>query len=744
MGAWRCRSVVPGVLLLTCWAGARAQERADSLSGTLDEVVVNGERVRNLIAPEMGRVTLTGDRVSRLPVMLGEPDLVKALQAQPGVTHGVEGFSGLYVHGGENDQNLFLFQGLPLHQVSHLGGVFSSFNVAAVNRADFYKSSYPARYGGRISSITDITMNAPSLERYTGQVSVGLISGNLYLSGPIAKGRTGFSLGIRRTWLELVSIPALAIINANNNKGKTKRAGYAFTDLNLRLDHHFSSSLTGILTAYYSEDRLNIGERQTHKKKVTDPDKQYFDDNTNHIRWGNAGAAASLTWTGLPGRLNGGVFWTACSSRYRQEHEYQTMMSDPSTYGYSLSETFNSISTFGAKADYVVNPNSWWRLSAGGEWTLRRFVPDGLKNRTMADGTLTTDDSPDRYVNQNTMAVWTDHEFTLHERVSVSIGLRVSGYRSKGDYWWYLEPRAAMRVSLTDNLSLKAAYASMSQGEQQISNNYISLPTDLWQPTVAPFAPLRSHNVSLGLSGNLPYDSFFAAELWWKTMKGLLEYREGVSALNPGLSWQEKLTSGRGYAYGLDLTLARNIGKWTGSIGYGLMWNRRKFADLNQGRTFPAKFDNRHKINLGLTFRPSDRWEFNAQWVYMTGNRLTLAMYNYDSAGSFFPDAPSVDIGDYVGGDDQLTGIGYYPERNNIRLPAYHRLDLGASLFKPLKGGRMIVWNFGLYNAYCHMNAMTIQKDPYNDDYQGQGWHRTFRTFSLLPVIPSFSFTYKF
>ena len=239
------------LLAITAATTAVADTPADSTENvrTLQEVVVNGEGAeRNLKATEMGRHSLNSQMLLNLPVMFGEPDIVKALQTLPGVSQGIEGFTGLYVRGGENDQNLFLYQGLPLYHVSHLGGIFSSFNVATVSGVDFYKAAYPARYGGRISSITDISMSRPNFEKYEGRVSIGLLSMNGYVSGPIVKGKTAFSAALRRSWIDLVSIPALAIMN-NKGKGEGKKhmAYYNFTDFNARLDHKFNNRASAFL-----------------------------------------------------------------------------------------------------------------------------------------------------------------------------------------------------------------------------------------------------------------------------------------------------------------------------------------------------------------------------------------------------------------------------------------------------------------------------------------------------------------
>ena len=215
--------------------------------------------------------------------------------------------------------------------------------------------------------------------------------------------------------------------------------------------------------------------------------------------------------------------------------------------------------------------------------------------------------------------------------------------------------------------------------------------------------------------------------------------------LNPNLTWNEKTVSGKGWAYGVDLSITKEVGKLTGSVSYGLMWNWRKFTELNGGNKFPAKFDNRNKININVSYRLNDRIEVNAGWTYMTGNRITMSLYEYESAGAEYGDAPGI-VGDKSSREgytdlQSSPGIGYITDKNNIRLPAYHRLDLGMSLFKNLKNGARTIWNFSLYNAYSHMNAMTIVKGGYGNSYAN---HKKFQTLSLLPVIPSFSWTYEF
>lgn len=734
-----------------------AQTPADTLQGrTLDEVIVSATGAhRNLRAAEMGRHVLGQETILRLPVLFGEPDIVKALQTLPGVSQGVEGFTGMYVHGGDNDQNLFLYNGLPLYHVSHLGGIFSSFNVSAIRNVDFFKSAFPARFGGRISSITNINMAAPDFDKYTGKFTIGLLAANAYISGPIIKDRLAFSAAVRRSWINVVGLPVLAVVNAIQKKnGKKTIANYNFTDLNARVDWRLGQGKIYAI-GYYGNDYLKIGEREfesTSDSFTVNPDgsissdsndntTRYFDENRNRLSWGNWGISLNADFRVGPGFLNTVAYYSRYFSRYSQIHEYQSDLDDSSSYGYSFNGTKNSISDIGINTQYMQQFGQLYLLKAGAGYVHHDYRPEGLVNEYLDKGTYRVDNNDNPSVRSNEIFAYLDNLFNFGEIASLDVGIRFVDHHIQGKSFPRIEPRASVRVNLTDNYSVKASYARINQFVQQVSSNYINLPTDLWQPVGRGDKPLGSDQFSLGFYGNLPLDMYFSVEGWYKVMRNLVEYREGISSLNPGLAWDEKTTTGKGWAYGVDFSVTREVGRVTGTVSYGLMWNKRRFSELNGGKTFPAKFDNRNKININLTYRLNDHIEFNAGWTYMTGNRLTLSLYNYDEPGNKYPDAPTTGIGNSGFGWEQASGLGYYSERNNIRLPAYHRLDLGMSLFKTLGNGARTIWNFSLYNAYCHMNAMTIRKD----DYVGAGDpSRSFQKFSLIPVVPSVSWTYEF
>ncbi len=731
-----------------------AQNSGDTIPNkTLDEVIVSATGAkRNLKAAEMGRHILGKDAIIKLPVLFGEPDVVKALQVLPGVSQGVEGFTGLYVHGGDNDQNLFLYNDLPLYHVSHLGGIFSSFNVSTIRNVDFFKSSFPARFGGRISSITNINMAQPDFDRFTGKFTVGLLAANGYITGPIIKDKLAFSAAVRRSWIDLIGVPALAIFNAIRKKdGKKTIAGYNLTDFNARIDWKLGSGKIYAI-GYYGYDNLKIGERTfepdndySHNSVNTSGDDVYqtrfYEENTNRLSWGNWAVSLNADFRIGPGYLNTVTYWSRYSSHYRQKSEHQADLDDESTFGYTLNCTRNSISDIGVNTQYMLQFGLIYLLKAGVGYVHHCYHPEGLINDYVDADRRWSDNNGNPAVKSNEMFAYIDNLFNFGEKVSLDAGLRYVSHQIRGSLFPRFEPRTSIRISLSGDYSIKASYAHINQFVQQVSSNYINLPTDLWQPIARGDKPLSSNQFSLGFYGNLPKDTYFSVEGWYKTMQNLVEYREGISSLNPGLDWDEKTTTGKGWAYGADISVTKEIGKLTGTFSYGLMWNWRKFAGLNGGLKFPAKFDNRNKININVTYRLNDRIEFNAGWTYMTGNRITLSLYNYDEPGDNFPDAPSVGIGTSGFDWEQASGLDYYSERNNIRFPAYHRLDLGMSIYKQLKNGKRSIWNVSLYNAYCHMNAITIRKD----NFVGFGDEsRSFQKFSLIPVIPSVSYTYEF
>ena len=724
-------------LLLLCGLGLTAHAQIDSVAHHLKEVVVLGHDARtdNLLTPQTGGVVIKGVAIANMPVMLGEPDVLKALQTQTGVSSGIEGFTGIYVRGGENDQNLYMLHRLPLYNVNHLGGLFSSFNVAMVENVKFFKAGFPAEYGGRVASVTDIQLKRSDFEEYHGQASIGLLSGNLYITGPIIEDRLAFSASVRRSWMELVTIPTIAIINNSKKKNGEKIIGrYSFMDINLKLDYNITDYIDGFTHFYLGRDRTKLGS-----ENFSSGDNSYLEKNTIKLNWGSIGAVTCLNFKPTDNFfISADAYITHFDSKYKQNAEE----SYDDSHAYSYKNDINSIEDYGASLRASLSPSSNVKIEAGTEFIHHIYKPEELEITGSNGFGLATPLGSAAEIFGNELSLWENNTFAPFEWLQLNAGVRFTQYSSSGKSHKRLEPRANIRVSLTDFLSIKAGYARTNQYVQQLCNSYVSLPTEPWIPIADKWEPLKSDIVSAGIYGDITDEVFFAVEGYYKWMDNLLEYREDNIMFTALTNWNDKLTSGRGEAYGIDLSVNKNKGRLTGTVGYGLMWNNRQFDELNRGEWFPAKYDNRHKINVNCQYEVKENVMLNVAWTYMSGNRMTLSLNNYKGLGGAGFDSDMAPIGIF----DTAWGLNEYGKRNNVRLPAYHRLDLGVSFIHKISVSKESILNIGLYNAYSRMNPIVIKKDglirPYIED--GPKWRTKFRTLGLLPVIPSISYTYKF
>ena len=703
----------------------------------MQEVVKTAPRIDKPRSPQMGMTVMDDNAIRNVPTLLGEPDVIKALQLQPGVSAGTEGFAGMFVRGGENDENLFLIDGCSIYHTNHLGGLFSPFNANAVSHLTFYKSAFPARYGGRLSSVTDLSMKSGDYESWHGNFTVGLTSANVSFSGPLVKDQTSLFVALRRSWLELVSVPALAIINASKKKsGEKVIAGYNFTDFNLKLSHRLRRFGTLSLLGYYGHDRLKMGEhRFSNDGEDTDP---YFHKNENRLGWGNM--LTSLRWH-LP--INTLFAYNMKTSYTRYQSDFrktvETVSGREGKNGYenngSRTENRNAIHDLSVDASLAFIPSDRIIIRLGTQYTHHRYTPEEeiQESTSLPSG----NGNNESRVIANEWNAYLEGDLEVFQWLRFNAGMHGSFFRVEGKQYQVFEPRVSADFRLSPVVSLKAGYARMSQFVQQVSDNYISLPTDYWLPITRNFSPLTSDQFSAGIYVSPDKKYTFSVEGYYKKMDHLLEYRDDYKDLQV-TSWEDRLTSGSGRAYGADFQAEADFGKLHGFIGYGLMWSDRLFADQNGGKRFPSKYDNRHKVTLSATWKCSERVELNAGWVFMTGNRVTLSLENYS-----YPDGyPTNIVPSYPHKDEEM--LDYYAGKNNVRLPAYHRLDVGINIYRSLRRGRTGIWNVSLYNACSRMNPIMIEKNNQKQSMDGTPLAPRFRQFALFPIIPSVSYTYKF
>lgn len=675
---------------------------------SLREFVVEADSLRRSysLTNEPGKELLSGSQIRRLPAFMGQPDLIKSLQHLPGVATGTEGLSGMYVRGGNNDENLFLIDGMPVYQINHLGGLFSAFNSDVIDKLDFYKGFFPARYEGRLSSVTDIQTKSGNMQSWHGGFSIGLIQGLLNLEGPLVKDKLSVHISVRRTWADLLAIPTLAVISKINKETHTGR--YSFHDINARMDYRHSERSRWSLSIFSGDDVFSL----TNKL-----DKGYGnirESNYYKVRWGNL--ASSLNWHyDWSNRFK--LLLTASYTRYRSKLHYSE-----ENYSYIDEEAkLNSLSSsmvsgiddgrITARFEYI--PSSIHRIQGGVSTRLQAFRPEYEATNEIEDSESVQirQKNYDRMLG-NESVLFLEDRFTPSEPLRIDVGISLSSFYL--DHTWYgaLQPRLSLRYLWNERWSAKLAYSRMNQAVHQLPSSYLELPTDIWLPSCRGVKPSVSDQASTGVYFSPNRDYSFSMEGYFKYIRHLADFKPWVNRYPDGMDWQEKLTEGVGRTYGLEWMARKETGKLTGWIGYTLSWSERKFDAYNMGHYFPSRYDNRHKVNIVASYKFNEKIELNASWFLSSGNWMTIVPESQE-------DWP-------------------YLYRNNYQLPFNHRLDLGLNIYRKKKKGRMGIWNIGIYNAYCQRNP-TIAWSEWSEG----SWVKI-RQLSLFPIIPSFSYTYKF
>jgi hypothetical protein len=689
-------------------------------NNTLEEIVVTGEK-KQQESTEMSTVTLSMEKVKTLPVLLGEKDIIKTLQLLPGVQSGSEGSSGIYVRGGGPDQNLILLDGVPIYNANHLFGFFSVFNADAINQVKLVKGGFPAEYGGRISSVIDIRMNEGDMKKIHGEGSVGIISSKLMLNGPIIKDKTSFMITGRRTYIDLLARPIIKAANSQNGNDQVT-GGYFFYDVNAKLNHIINANNRVYLSAYLGNDKFYVNSEYDYINQTDS--KTYIEESTGGIKWGNKIVALRWNHKFNPKLL---LNTTLNYSDYRFSTGFgltsyeQGNQANP-TQDFSF-EYLSGITDFGGNMNFYYYPSPKHDVQFGIGQTYHTFKP-GVNQLKLSDGSSDLDTS---FGSARTYAHefygYIQDDFSISKRLSLNAGLHFANFFVREKLYNSLQPRASFNFQLDDKSSLKASYAKTTQFLHLLTNTSIGLPTDLWVPVTDSIPPQQGNQVAFGYTRELPKGYRVGAEAYYKTMKNLIEYKEGASFFGSNQNWEGLVEVGNGYSYGLEMLFEKRTGKTTGWIGYTLSWTNRQFANINNGEEFPYRYDRRHDISFVLTHKFNDKVDIGVVWVYGTGNAITLALQKYNSSGG-------VEFGE--------SEVNHIDQRNGYRMPSYHRLDLGVNIHKPKKWGEA-TWSFGLYNAYNRQNPFYL-----DIGYLKNGNEKVLKQISLFPILPSISYSFKF
>lgn len=671
----------------------------ESESRQLEEVVISKEKAalrERLRTTQMSLENISMREAKLIPALLGEVDIVKTLQLKPGVQPGNEGSAGFNVRGGNADQNLVVLDEATVYNASHLFGFFSIFNSDAVKGADLYKGDFPAKYGGRLSSVLDVKLKDGNKKRFSGAGGLGVIASRLTLEGPIVKDKASYIVSGRRTYFDIIT---RQINRANEGKEDYNPIpDYYFYDLNAKVNYELGPKDRLFLSGYFGRDKFGFNDEN-------------FDFDFD---WGNT--TTTLRWNHI---FNNKLFVN--TSLIFSDYKY-SIRNRFDVFSFRLS---SGIQDYDSKVDFDYIPNDKHTIRFGGRYTFHKFKVGRFKAGT-DDGTISFSSGQD-FIGTD-LGMYVSEDYEPNDRWKFNAGIRLSGFQNGSSFYFGPEPRFSVRYRVNDQISLKAGYARMYQYIHLVSNSGVSLPTDVWYPSNAVVRPQISDQIAAGISMLLFDDKYLITnELYYKPMRQQIDFRDGAQLFaNPDLN--QEFVFGRGVAYGNELCIEKREGKLTGWLGYTLAWTKRKFAEINNGNYFPANSDIRHNLTLVAMYEVSRRISLSLSFVFNTGRPVTLPIGRF-----LFQDQPGVDP----------VVVPIYGDRNSFRMASYHRLDLGfVWKFFPRWGESDLT--IGIYNAYDRRNPYFIYFDEVPAKLNEPVPDLRARQVSLFPILPAITYNFKF
>jgi hypothetical protein len=696
----------------------------------MEEVQIFGTATDNTESVRMSDISLNIEQINQIPQFMGEVDIIKTLQFLPGVSSATEGASGFYVRGGGPDQNLILLDEAVIYNSSHLFGFFSVFNSFAIDNVTLVKGGMPAKYGGRLSSVLDVTQRSGSKQKFNFKGSIGTISSKFLVEGPIIKDKTSFQISGRRTYVDLLIAPFIP--DSSGFKGSS----YFFYDLNTRIDHQLNEKNSISLSGYYGIDKFVF--------KNTDQDFNM------DIPWGNA--MAGLQWL----HTFSDEFFIKTSFNY--SHYQFEFIGSQNQFEFRL---LSGIDDFNLKSDAFYHLNDQHILRFGVQGIHHTFTPSSVSAKS---GEVEFDTGGIQHMYAIETGAYISDEYEINALWTLYGGLRLSTFSQIGPFTRYikddqgntidtkvyekgetvafyprLEPRFSLRYMTGEASSIKAAYTLNYQYIQLASISPVALPTDVWIPASDKLLPQQSQQWNIGYFFNFKKHIFEASvELYYKDMQNLIEYKEGAEVSDDiNDNTDNQIVAGRGTSYGIEFFLKKVLGRFNGWIGYTLSYSNRVFPDINAGDEFPAKYDRRHDISTILNYNINEHWQLGAAFVFASGNNITLPESRYNIEGAI---------------------VNQYGVRNGVRMNDYNRLDFSAT-YTPHNAKKKLnietgeeewiprrfksSFNFSIYNVYNKANPYFIYFDN-EVNTQTNTVTTQAKQVSLFPILPAITWNFEF
>ncbi|WP_127141656.1 TonB-dependent receptor [Flagellimonas marinaquae] len=702
----------------------KLEEKAEELA----EVVVTDDVEKlDIRKPQMSVTSLSSNTIKQVPVVLGEADVIKSLVLLPGITNAGEASSGFNVRGGAVDQNLILLDEAIVFNSSHLFGFFSVFNPDAIKDVKLFKGGIPARYGGRVSSVLEIFQKEGNSKEFKVNGGIGAVASRLLVEGPIQKDRTAFLIGGRASYAHLF----LPLFDVNSKA--------YFYDLNTKINHKINDNNSVFLSGYFGRDLFNVSERFVN----------IYGNAVGNLRWNhlfsdklfsNLSLIYSDYYYGLELDFVG-FEWNSGIQNFNVKYDLKHYLSDKLQMNYGLNSIY-----------YVFNPG--------------KIVPNS------PDSGIIEEQLTKKYANEN--AVYVDIEHQISENLSVEYGLRASQFNRFGqdEFFVYqnnnpvefdpftltyreanpidtispgrggtlksffnLEPRVSMSYTFKENNSIKASYTRLAQYLHLLSNTSSPTPLDVWTPSGPFVEPQLLDQYAMGYFRNIKSGAYtLETEVFYKDIQNRIDYIDGANLIANN-AIEQVILNGQARAYGLEILFRKNEGQFKGWLAYTLSRSEQRTpgrtlnfdtgrsnleTGINFGDWYSTPFDKTHDLSLYGSFELNDKWSFNANFVYQTGQPTNYPIGQFEFEGLSVP---------------------YYGLRNKERLPDYHRLDISAILTPRKNKGRKVQseWVFSIYNAYNRMNAASINFRENEDT----GRNEAVRT-AIFGIVPSVTYNFKF
>lgn len=677
----------------------------------MDEVVIKWVR-----AQLASMNTMNGKELASIPSLSGKPDIMKSIQLLPGITSPDEGTSLILVRGGDPGQNLYLFDGVSVIYVNHLGGFMSVFNPDIINSIDVFKGGFPARYGGRLSSVLDITQRDGNIKEYKASLSIGITDGSFSIEGPGGLKNSSFIVSGRKTFIDALMAGFLAI-----DKGSDFIAYYGFYDVNAKYTWKPNSRNSVHVNLYQGDDYFNY---HTYYKNNDEIEKTLYSN-----KWGNW--FSSIQWKNL---ISHKLFMTSSLSftRYRLRH-----LNDFERETSNGSETFtwnylSSVSDLMFQTNFRIKLMNGWTTNIGLQSSSKNYVP----NQTIQSNTRSIQDTGHIQIFET--ALYGENVFEFSNWIKAKIGLRIPTYINGSYSSLTVEPRVSFDLRFAENQHLVCDYMKVTQPTHLLITQGSLFNNEVWIPADENIAPAKSTQYSISWLGSF-YDAKYQTEItaFSKSMTNLSTYKEGFSNLMGDGNWRSKIVGeGMGTSKGVEFIGRKTTGDWTGFLSYSFSKTTRQYPDINNGLEYIYDYHRPHVFSINLNKKINTQWTANLSWIYQTGKPFTPVIarqytLNPDKSNSGYP---------------QYYETLLYGDRNSANMRDYHRLDIGLRYETISKRNRKTIWTFSVYNLYNRKNPIyyfydTSGRNGIENPMNLAAFKPTnLYQMSYFPVIPSVSY----